>query len=86
MAKRQVIAAQVDSTQVGNGGQASIQHASKASSNGGSRSARVIEHVGKAWRRRRRFEVWMEKEGADSVGNIGAGLDCGSSFVLRVSV
>ena len=76
MAKRQVIVAEVDSKQVGNGGQASIQHASNASSNGGNRSARVKEHVGKDWRRRHRFEGWMEKEGTDSAEESGARGNC----------
>ena len=34
MAKRQVMVAEIDSKQIGNGGQASILHASNASSNG----------------------------------------------------
>ena len=61
---------------LGNGGQASNQHASNASSNGGNWKARVTEHVGKEWRRRQRFEGYMEMEGADSVGKIGAGRNC----------
>ena len=43
---------------------------------GGNRSA-MTEHVGKEWRRRQRFEVCMELEGADSVGEIRAGRNCG---------
>ena len=55
MAKRKVTVAEVDRNQLGNGGQASIQHASNASSNVGNRSARVTEHVGKELRRRQIF-------------------------------
>ena len=86
IAKRQVIVAEVDSKQIGNGGQASIQHASNASSNGGSRSAKVTERVGKEWRMRQRFEGRMEKKGADSVGKSGQGGIAGSRFVLMASV
>ena len=43
---------------------------------GGNRSTRVTEHVGEEWRRRQSFEGRMELEGADSVGEIGAGRNC----------
>ena len=77
------IASRRKTVHVGNGGQASIQHASNASSNGGSRSARVTEHVAKEWRRRQRFERCLEMQGADSVREIGAGRNCRKQFRFK---
>ena len=51
---------------------------------GGSRSVRVTEHERKEWRRRQNFERCMELEGADSVGEVGAGRNHGQDCAFQV--
>ena len=54
-------------------GASSARGVSNASNKGGFRNVRVTEHVGKEWRRWQIFERCVEMEGADSVGEFGAG-------------